>query len=88
MNTDVIPVPAKSGTTNPILDLFHTPKTDISISDFLISTFSPVGTSITPLEFNIPEVKEFVDLNRSYFTLKLKLTKKKENRSRRLINCT
>lgn len=75
MNTDVQPIKFSEGTRNPVLNLFHVPKTDTSINDFRISTFSPIGTSITPLEFNIPEVQEFVDLSRSYFTLKIKPTK-------------
>ena len=69
------PVSVSSSGRNPVLDIFHVPKTDTSINDFRISTFSPIGTSITPLEFNVPEVQEFLDLSRSYFTLKLKLTK-------------
>ena len=73
MSTDVIPVRGSQPGKSSALNLFSVPKTDISINDFRISTFSPVGTSITPLEINVPEMQEFVDLSRSYFTLKLKL---------------
>ena len=74
MSTEVIPVRGSQPGKSDALNLFSVPKTDISINDFRISTFSPVGTSITPLEINVPELQEFVDLSRSYFTLKLKLT--------------
>ncbi|CAH3185769.1 unnamed protein product, partial [Porites lobata] len=36
-------------------------------------TFSPVGKSITPIQFDLPAMQEFVDLSRSYFTVRLKL---------------
>lgn len=29
--------------------------------------------SITPIQFDLPAMQEFVDLSRSYFTIKLKL---------------
>lgn len=59
---------------NPVLNIFKVPQTDISINDCRFSTFSPVGKSITPIQFDLPSMQEFVDLSRSYFTVKLKLT--------------
>lgn len=74
MNTDVQPTHAYSSKAgNPVLKIFKVPPTDISINDCRISTFSPVGKSITPIQFDIPSMQEFVDLSRSYFTVKLKL---------------
>ena len=58
---------------NPVLHIFKVPRTDISINECRISTFSPVGKSITPIQFDLPAMQEFVDLSRSYFTIKLKL---------------
>lgn len=76
MNADVQPVlPLSTAGVNPVLNIFKVPRTEISINDCRISTFSPVGTGITPIQFEIPEMQEFVDLSRSYFTFKLKLTK-------------
>ena len=74
MNTDVYPAHSysKSG-VNPVLNIFKVPRTDISINDCRFSTFSPVGKSITPIQFDLPAMQEFVDLTRSYFTIKLKL---------------
>ncbi|CAH3134801.1 unnamed protein product, partial [Porites lobata] len=60
---------------NPVLNIFKVPRTDISINDCRFSTFSPVGKSITPIQFDLPAMQEFVDLSRSYFTMKLKLAK-------------
>ena len=74
MNTDVHPAHSfsKEG-VNPVLNIFKVPPTDISINDCRISTFSPVGKSITPIQFDLPSMQEFVDLSRSYFTMRLKL---------------
>lgn len=74
MNSDVCPAHTFSkGGINPVLNIFKVPKTDISINDCRISTFSPMGKSITPIQFDLPAMTEFVDLSRSYFTFKLKL---------------
>ena len=74
MNTDVYPAHQFSGKrANPVLNIFKVPPTDISINDCRYSKFSPVGTSITPIQFDLPSMQEFVDLSRSYFTMKLKL---------------
>ena len=73
MNTDVYPAHQFSGArSNPVLNIFKVPPTDISINDCRYSQFSPVGKSITPIQFDLPAMQEFVDLTRSYFTMRFK----------------
>lgn len=74
MNADIYKAHSysKEG-VNPVLNIFKVPRTDISINDCRFSTFSPVGKSITPIQFDLPAMQEFVDLSRSYFTIRLKL---------------
>ena len=59
--------------SDPKLDLFRVPDTDYNYQNYRISTYSPIGTGITPLEFIVGGLEDFVDLTRSYFTLKLVL---------------
>lgn len=59
--------------SEPKLDLFRVPDIDYNYQNYRISTYSPIGTGITPLEFIVGGLEDFVDLTRSYFTIQLTL---------------
>lgn len=48
-------------------------KRDISCNGYRMVTINPTSTCIMPMEFVVPALEDYVDLNRSYFTMKLKL---------------
>ena len=55
------------------LNVFKVPPTDISIDAYRMVTIHPTTTAINPFEFIIPALDDHVDLNRSYFTMDLRL---------------
>ena len=67
----------KSGEVeNAVLELFSIPDTDTSLDSYRIVPQDPTTTtSITPIEFNIPGGREYVDLTRSYFRMKVNFKK-------------
>lgn len=56
---------------NPSLDLFKVPETDIFYNGYCMVTINPTTTGITPMEFVVPALDDYVDLNRSCFQMKL-----------------
>ena len=58
---------------NTALDLFEVPNTDISYNGYRMVVINPTTTGITPMEFVVPPSEDYIDLNRSYFQLKLRL---------------
>ena len=61
---------------NAALDIFSIPATDTSYDSCRIVPQDPITTSsITPIEFNIPGGREYVDLSRSYFRMKVNFKK-------------
>ena len=61
------------GDINTAIDIFNTPKTDVAYNGYRMVEMSPTTTSITPMEFVVPALTDYVDLGRSYFQLKLRL---------------
>ena len=66
---------ATEAVINPSLIIFKTLPTDLSIDAYRMVTIQPTTTAINPMEFIIPGLDSFVDLNRSYFTMELGLKK-------------
>ena len=58
---------------NPAIDIFDTPSTDVAYNGYRMVEISPTTTGITPMEFVVPALTDYVDLGRSYFQLKLNL---------------
>ena len=56
---------------------FDLPPTDTSLTAARMLEFTPISQGINPMEFVVPAVDAFIDLNRSYFTMKIRL--KQEN---------
>ena len=67
--------PQSTRVINPGLRIFEVPPTDISIESYRMVTIQPTTTGINPMEFIIPALTDHVDLNRSYFTMQLRLKK-------------
>ena len=57
------------------LQMFILPRTDTSLLAYRMLEFTPVTTDIHPMEFTIPAVDEYVDLNRSYFRMRYRMKK-------------
>ena len=60
---------------NDALQLFDLPPTDTSMTAARMLEFTPISQGINPMEFVVPGVDAFIDLSRSYFTMKLRLKK-------------
>ena len=67
--------PQSNRVISPALKVFEVPPTDISIESYRMETIQPTTTGINPMEFIIPALDDHVDLNRSYFTMDLRLKK-------------
>ena len=67
--------PQSTRVISPGLKIFEVPPTDISIESYRMVTIQPTTTGINPMEFIIPALDDHVDLNRSYFTMQLRLKK-------------
>ncbi len=61
--------------TNPQLDLFTVPPTDLSISSYRIVPVQTYTTGINPVEFQVDPQEDYVDLSRSFFEIELALKK-------------
>lgn len=66
-------VPTPPSTQAGSMNLFTVPTTDINISAYRMSPYDEWGSGITPMEFVISGVDEFVDLSPSYIKLELAL---------------
>ena len=71
--------PQSTRVISPALRVFEVPPTDISIESYRMVTIQPTTTGINPMEFIIPALDDHVDLNRSYFTMQLRLKKSDGN---------
>ena len=60
---------------NDALQLFDLPPTDTSMTAARMLEFTPISQGINPMAFVVPGVDAFIDLSRSYFTMKLRLRK-------------
>ena len=58
---------------SPGFKVFKVTPTDISIDAYRMVTIHPITIGINPMEFIIPALDDHVDLNRSYFTMDLRL---------------
>ena len=71
---EAVPVDGRSSALRDrSLDLFSLSGTDISYNGYRMVTVQPTTDGTTPMEFIIPALDSYVDLNRSYFTIELQL---------------
>ena len=64
---------ASSRVMSPELQVFQVTQTDTSMQRVWFTQLRPVTTGINPTEFLVPATDAFLDLNRSYFELELRL---------------
>ena len=74
-------------TSNESTDLFTLPPTDISSVRRKYVSLEPLSTSITPVEFVVPPMVEYVDLSRSYFTVDFTLMQDNNTKADKTIQC-
>ena len=55
------------------LSIFSVPSTDYDLQGYKMIPFSKLSTSITPMKFSVQALEDYVDLNRSYFVIDLRL---------------
>ena len=56
------------------LSIFSVPSTDYDLQGYKMVPFSKLSTSITPMKFSVQALEDYVDLNRSYFVIDLRLS--------------
>ena len=56
------------------LDTFSVPSTDYSLQGYKMVPYHKLSTSITPMKFSVQALEDYVDLNRSYFVVDLRLS--------------
>ena len=55
------------------LDIFSVPSTDYNLQGYRMVPYHKLSSSITPMRFSVQALEDYVDLNRSYFVIDLRL---------------
>ena len=55
------------------LDIFSVPSTDYDLQGYRMVPYHKLSSSITPMKFSVQQLEDYVDLNRSYFVIDLRL---------------
>ena len=76
---EISSVPGSSSTLGSKIQLFSLPQTDMSMKEKRFLEFVPLSDNVAPVEFLIPSSDMFVDLNRSYFSARIRLKKADNN---------
>ena len=61
------------------LDVFTVPSANVTVQGYRSVKYSPSSTGITPISFSIPALDDFVDLNRTFLEVELKLNSASTN---------
>ena len=64
---------ASASAVNDAFQMFDLAPTDTSLTAARMLEFTPISKGVNPMEFVVPAVDAFIDLNRSYFTMKIRL---------------
>ena len=75
--TDIVAHARSAGVSNPRLELFDVPDTDLSMSSRRWMKINPFNTGINPVTFQVDPREDFLDLNESFF--EVVFTAKKSN---------
>ena len=59
--------------------MFTVPSANVTVQGYRNVKYSPSSTGITPISFSIPALDDFVDLNRSFLEVELKLNSASTN---------
>ena len=55
------------------LDIFSVPSTDYDLQGYRMVPYHKLSSSITPMKFSVQQLEDYVDLNRNYFVIDLRL---------------
>ena len=61
------------------LDIFSVPSTDYDFQGYRMVPYHKLNSSITPMKFSLQALDDYVDLNRSYFVIDLRLSTSDDN---------
>ena len=61
------------------LDIFSVPSTDYNLQGYRMVPYHKLSSSITPMKFSVQALEDYVDLNRSYFVVDLRLSTAGQN---------
>ena len=61
------------------LDIFSVPSTEYDLQGYRIVPYHKLSSSITPMKFSVQQLEDYVDLNRSYFVIDLRLYSSSQN---------
>ena len=61
------------------LDIFSVPSTDYNLQGYRMVPYHKLSSSITPMKFSVQALEDYVDLNRSYFVIDLRLYSSSQN---------
>ena len=61
------------------LDIFSVPSTDYDLQGYRMVPYHKLSSSITPMKFSVQQLEDYVDLNRSYFVIDLRLSTSGQN---------
>ena len=61
------------------LDIFSVPSTDYTLQGYRMVPYHKLSSSITPMKFSVQALEDYVDLNRSYFVVDLRLSTAGQN---------
>ena len=61
------------------LDIFSVPSTDYNLQGYRMVPYHKLSSSITPMKFSVQQLEDYVDLNRSYFVIDLRLSTSGQN---------
>ena len=61
------------------LDIFSVPSTDYTLQGYRMVPYHKLSSSITPMKFSVQALEDYVDLNRSYFVVDLRLSTSGQN---------
>ena len=61
------------------LHIFSVPSTDYDLQGYRMVPYHKLSSSITPMKFSVQQLEDYVDLNRSYFVIDLRLYSSSQN---------
>ena len=61
------------------LNIFSLPSTDYDLQGYRMVPYHKLSSSITPMKFSVQQLEDYVDLNRSYFVIDLRLSTAAQN---------
>ena len=61
------------------LDIFSVPSTDYDLQGYRMVPYHKLSSSITPMKFSVQQLEDYVDFNRSYFVIDLRLYSSSQN---------